>query len=355
MSFDLVVGALFLAFFLTFWYLQIFTRVFSTRYYVQVGLLLAISLSSAYLAIRLFAYRQTWLSLLGIVGIGSIFIYHTGLFIAKFVVETDTRYRRMHKANRAIVNYSSPHQRLTIRTDDGEQLQVIALCNTTQGKSDKAVVICHGAGRNKNTMPIVQTAQILATKYDVYTFDFRGHMESSGVFKADGDTDLDLKAMIDYLKKAGYQKVAVIGWSIGAWTALLSAARGRPIDAIIAAAPPPESMTALFYIKSLQRFKLIQGPILASAAVMRNLWAAEGTHTLNTPEFVRDMPKIPILLIYNEYDYTLKTTADVFEQLHQNMPASSEKYLLPGRGHIFDWPNTFFVWNKMIAWLDENF
>ena len=161
--------------------------------------------------------------------------------------------------------------------------------------------------------------------------------------------------MIDYLKKVGYQKIAVIGWSIGAWTALLSAARGRPIDAIIAAEPPPENMTALFYIKSLQRFRLLQGPILASAAVMRNMWAAEGTHTLNTPEFVRDIPEIPILLIYNEYDYTIKTTAEVFERLHQNMPATSEKYPLSGRGHIFDWPNTFFVWNKMIAWLDANF
>jgi hypothetical protein len=37
------------------------------------------------------------------------------------------------------------------------------------------------------------------------------------------------------------------------------------------------------------------------------------------------------------------------------MPATTEKYPLPGRGHIFDWPNTFFVWNKMIAWLEENF
>lgn len=355
MALDFVVSILFVVLFPTFWYLQIFTRKFSTRYYLQVGLLFAISLASGYLAIRLLAFEQTWLTLVGVVGMGAIFIYHAGLCFVKLVLQSDSRYRRLYSANRAIVSYSSPHERLTLRTDDGERLQVIALCNDTTSKSEKAIVICHGAGRNKNTIPVVQTAQILATKYDVYTFDFRGHMESSGFFKADGDTDLDLKSMIDYLKGAGYQKIAVIGWSIGAWTALLSASRGRPIDAIIAGAPPPENMTALFFVKSLKRLKLLQGPVLASTAVMRNMWAADADHPLNTPEFVREIPNIPILLIYNEYDYTLRTTADAFERLYENLPATSEKFLLPGKGHMFDWPNTYFLWNKMFDWLAQNF
>ncbi len=53
MALDFVVSILFVVLFPTFWYLQIFTRKFSTRYYLQVGLLFAISLASGYLAIRL--------------------------------------------------------------------------------------------------------------------------------------------------------------------------------------------------------------------------------------------------------------------------------------------------------------
>src|SRR5258708_18121574 len=162
----------------------------------------------------------------------------------------------MQKADCGIGSYEGPNELFTVKTDDGVRLQAIALVRGTT-RNEKAVVVCHGAGRNKNTLPIVQTAQILATKYDVFTFDFRGHMESKGVFHADGDTELDLKAMIDYLKQVGYKKIAVIGWSIGAWTALLSAARGRAIDAVIAGAPPPANMASQFYIRWLAQLRLL--------------------------------------------------------------------------------------------------
>src|SRR5258707_6426102 len=261
MALDFVVSILFVLLFPPFCSLQLFSRKFSPRYYLQVGLLFAISLASGYLAIRLLAFEQTWLPLVGVVGMGAIFIYHAGLCFVKLVLQSDSRYRRLYSANRAIVSYSSPHERLTLRTDDGERLQVIALCSDTTGKSEKAIVICHGAGRNKNTLPIVQTAQILATKYDVFTFDFRGHMESKGVFHADGDTELDLKAMLDYLKQIGYKKIAVVGWSIGAWTALLSAARGRPIDAVIAGAPPPANMSLPLSIRCLGQMRVFPSPI----------------------------------------------------------------------------------------------
>src|SRR5260221_106731 len=162
MALDFAVSILFVVVFPSFWYLQIFTRTFSTRYYLQVGLLFVISLVSGYLVIRLLAFEQTWMTLVGVVGMAVIFIYHAGLCFVKLVLQSDSRYRRLYSANRAIVGYSSPHERFTLRTDDGERLHVIALCNNADHKADKAIVICHGAGRNKNSVPVVQTAQVLA-------------------------------------------------------------------------------------------------------------------------------------------------------------------------------------------------
>src|SRR5258708_34004333 len=127
MFFDLAVSTAFIVSFLTFWYLQIFTRKLSTRYYLQVALLFLISLSSAYLVLRLLAFEQSWAMLLGVVGMGAVFIYHTGLVVAKFLVESDSRYRRIHKANRAIVRYNEPHQRFPLTTDDGVRVQPNAL------------------------------------------------------------------------------------------------------------------------------------------------------------------------------------------------------------------------------------
>jgi hypothetical protein len=77
-------------------------------------------------------------------------------------------------------------------------------------------------------------------------------------------------------------------------------------------------------------------------------------HWLSLEDFVRDIPQIPILLVYNDYDYTLRVNAETFEQLFEKLPLSSEKMRLPGRGHLFDWPNTYVLWTKMISWLDQH-
>src|SRR5258708_30637297 len=99
MFFDLAVSTAFIVSFLTFWYLQIFTRKLSTRYYLQVALLCVISVSSAYLTLRLLAFEQTWAILVGVLGMAAVFIYHTGFIVAHFVLETHTPYPPIHNAN----------------------------------------------------------------------------------------------------------------------------------------------------------------------------------------------------------------------------------------------------------------
>jgi pimeloyl-ACP methyl ester carboxylesterase len=338
--------------FTAFWTLQAQTRFFSTRYFLQVATLLVIGVFSFFAVARLVNDEITPVKLVAAFVALVFAIYHTGLGIIK-LRESDTRYRWIHKANRAVVSYSMPHERTIVKTDDGVGIQVVKLC-APEGPSETALIICHGAGRSKNALPIVQTASIMATRYDVFTFDFRGHMESGGVFKADGDTEYDLKAVVEHIKREGYKKVAVIGWSIGAWTALLCASRGRPIDAIVAAAPPPYNMSTMFYVRSLERLRMLHIPLLAGVSVIRNMWTTEGDHTLNIEEFVKEVPPIPIMLVYNDYDYTLKVTAEAFDKFYDRLPATKDKLHLPGKGHIFDWPNTYFLWNKMFDWLAQN-
>jgi pimeloyl-ACP methyl ester carboxylesterase len=350
-----IMSIAFAVLFITFWVFEYRTRYFSTRYFLQIECLFGIALAGIYLFIRLTSENVTIWSLLVALVMLVIAIYHGGLAIIK-LRESDTRYRWIHKANRAVVTYGTPHERIALKTDDGERIQAIKVCNPYGGSNDptKAVIVCHGAGRSKNTLPIVQTCKVLATKYDVFTFDFRGHMESSGVFKADGDTEYDLKAMIEYVKNLGYQKIAVFGWSIGAWTALLSASRGRPIDAIIAGSPPPYNMSTMFYVRGLEMMRTLHLPLLAGVAVVRNMWTTTGKHILNISDFVRNLPHIPILMVYNEYDYTLKIPAEEFEKLIAQLPFGAETMKLPGRGHLFDWPNTYFMWQKMFDWLGQH-
>src|SRR5262249_32820763 len=108
--------------------------------------------------------------------------------------------------------------------------------------------------------------------------------------------------------------------------------------------------------RTLERFRLLIIPILAGVAVVRNFWTTRISSALNIEEFVKQIPsKVPILLVYNDYDYTIKMGADAFERLYDKLPTLKEKLCLPGRGHLFDWPNTYFLWNTMFDWLERNF
>jgi pimeloyl-ACP methyl ester carboxylesterase len=338
-----------------FWYLQLRTGLLSTHFFAQVGGLSIIGGLCIYIGVRLLIVESNALNIVLAVASFVIAFYHLSFTFFKLTLESDSRYRRMAKANRAVVSYTMPHERFNVVTEDGVTLRGVTL-NSHPGNFEKAVIVCHGAGRSKNTLPIVQTCQILATKYPVFTFDFRGHMESSGVFKADGDTEADLKAVLEYVRGLGYLKVAVFGWSIGAWTALLSASRGRPIDAIIAGAPPPVDIASTRQITLLKRYRALSPLVRFGVSVMRNFRTRLGTYALHISEFVKQIPnETPILLVYNDYDYTSRVDSSKFDALFEQILPYREKFQLPGKGHLFDWPNTFFLWNKMLDWLNARF
>jgi len=331
------------------------TGLFSTHYFLQLGWLALIGASCILLSVRLVFIQPLTVWLV----ISSFFlaasgVYHLSLFSFKMTSEADSRFRRMRKASRALVRFDGPHQRFTLRTDDGINLSAVAI-NNDPTLYKKAIIVCHGAGRSKNSLPVVQTCQLLAMDYPVFTFDFRGHMQSGGIFKADGDTELDLKAMIDHVRGLGYEKVAVFGWSIGGWTALLSAASGRKIDAVIAGAPPPVDIASLRQIRLLRRYRSVRPLVRAGIAVMRNLRTKLGVYGLQISDFVTRVPAIPILLVYNDYDTVSRVDASAFERIFDALPNTTEKLCLPGKGHLFDWPNTYFLWGKMREWLKANF
>jgi pimeloyl-ACP methyl ester carboxylesterase len=331
-----------------FWFMQWRTGFFSTRYYLQTGSLLFIGLLAAALVVI------SWPQVIIIFIAASIAAYHFALWGFKILLDSDNKYRWIHKANRALVRYEQPHQRFMLRTQDGVKIQAISLKNGVKPER-KAVIVCHGAGRSKNTMSIVQTCSILATRYDVFSFDFRGHMESGGIFRANGDTEYDLMAMIDHVRQMGYERIAIVGWSVGATTALLAAANGAQIDAIIAGSPPPVSLEQYKHLQLLKRIPVMQVPGGSAAATARYMRVVPGKPFMNILDFAPLVPPIPILLVYNDYDTTIDLAAEAFEKLYEKLPPTTEQMRLPGNGHLFDWPNTFFFWTKMFDWLEQHF
>ncbi|MCB9450417.1 MAG: alpha/beta fold hydrolase [Anaerolineaceae bacterium] len=279
--------------------------------------------------------------------------FHIGLCVLK-LAQVDTKYRRMRYHNRAVIAYEREHEEFVIHTPDHVRIKGIFLACRHNAPAHKAVIVCHGASRNKNTASIVQTSLLLAETYDVYTFDFRGHMESDGVCYVNGDEiDLDLAAVIQHVETKGYQKIAVFGWSLGGAVVIRTAAKGAKVDAIIASAPAI-NVSSMSEVRQFNRLRFLGFSAISILSFLRSARLSVHTQSVMIDEFLPKIAGIPILLAFNDYDYALSMSGEEFEQFYERLPQPKDQIRLAGRGHVFDWPQTYLFWQKMLSWLESN-
>lgn len=70
--------------------------------------------------------------------------------------------------------------------------------------------------------------------YNVLMFDMRGHGESEGSKISGGYYEKrDLLGAVEYVKGRGFERIGVLGFSIGAVTSILAAAENSDIDAVV--------------------------------------------------------------------------------------------------------------------------
>jgi fermentation-respiration switch protein FrsA (DUF1100 family) len=104
--------------------------------------------------------------------------------------------------------------------------------------SEEVIIILHGAESNRcdinvNVMGIATA--LVAHDYNVLMFDFRGHGESEGErISAGYHEKKDLWGAVDFVRGRGFEKIGVLGFSMGAATALMGAAEEPDIDCVVA-------------------------------------------------------------------------------------------------------------------------
>ena len=108
--------------------------------------------------------------------------------------------------------------------------------------SGKTVIFAHGYKYNRayDKINALNLAKRLAAEgYNVFAFDFRRSGESKGELTTIGYLEkYDLLSAVDYVTQEREQSdVAVIGWSMGAVTAILAAAESTQIRAVVADSP----------------------------------------------------------------------------------------------------------------------
>ena len=129
----------------------------------------------------------------------------------------------------------SQHDQFTM-TEDGKRIAF----SHFKGGFSTVIIIAHGFYNNKDTVLFRGIAGAFSKEYDVITFDFRGHGKSSHVFTWTAHEQKDLRAIIAYAKECRYEKIGVIGFSLGAAIALLEASCHQNIDSVIAVSSPAD-------------------------------------------------------------------------------------------------------------------
>ncbi len=109
--------------------------------------------------------------------------------------------------------------------------------------SSHTVIFAHGYGKNRlqEDVPALTLAKELVTQgYNVLLFDFRNSGTSGGDITSVGQYEVnDLLGAVDYMKAKGPigRHVALLGFSMGAATGILTAAREPEVEAVVADSP----------------------------------------------------------------------------------------------------------------------
>lgn len=103
----------------------------------------------------------------------------------------------------------------------------------------KVIIIAHGFFNSKQAVILKQLGESLNDKYDVILFDFRGHGQSKGLFYWTAKEYLDLLGIVDFASRS-YEKIGLIGLSLGAATSIIAASKTSLINSIVAISAPTE-------------------------------------------------------------------------------------------------------------------
>lgn len=135
----------------------------------------------------------------------------------------------------AVVN-SNIYRSMPLQLETTDKKRIVA----THYSADrsKVIILAHGFFNNKDAYLFKKIAKDLFESYDVIAFDFRGHGKSSGLFSWTTHETKDLEAVIQYAKTKKYERIGVLGFSLGAAVGLIAASEHGGIDAVIAVSAP---------------------------------------------------------------------------------------------------------------------
>jgi len=113
----------------------------------------------------------------------------------------------------------------------------IALNHYETGHKE-VLVILPGWFMTKDSKSFTDMAEAFAESFDVILPDARGHGKTSGAYTFTAEELLDVDAVVNFARNKGYEKIYLLGFSLGGALVVNYAANYKGVDKVIAVSAP---------------------------------------------------------------------------------------------------------------------
>lgn len=186
-----------------------------------------------------------------------------------------------------------------LRLNTNDKIQ-IAVNHYKSFKRKSIIIICPGCFMSKDASPFLDMSADLFSQFDIITMDFRGHGRSSGLFTFTAREHNDLRTVVRFAKEK-YSRIGLIGFSLGAATAIIYAAKYKDVQSIIAISAPVDFskienrfLKKEAVIPALEKFEVLKSPNIRPGNIFLK--------KQKPIDIVNKIHPIPILLISGSDD-----------------------------------------------------
>lgn len=109
--------------------------------------------------------------------------------------------------------------------------------NHIKNNHKEVIILVHGWFMTKDSRAFSSLAKDFSKYFDVISFDCRGHGKSSGFYTFTSKETIDLKTVVEFAKKQ-YEKIYLIGFSLGGALVLIHSSLNIDVDKVIAVSAP---------------------------------------------------------------------------------------------------------------------
>lgn len=200
------------------------------------------------------------------------------------------------------------------------------------------VIIVHGLdGQRTDSDALDVAAGLVESGYNVLLFDLRGHGESDGERVSGGYFERDdVLGAYDFLQARGAERIGLLGYSMGAGIAVMTAALEPGIQAVVADSPFA-SVNDLIAQETARRTPMPEAVVpvfLPGARLIARVFYDIDLGELRPEGAVRDIA-YPILVIHGEADDRIPASHG--RRVYAAAQPGSELWSLSDVGHVASW------------------